>query len=309
MDPARAALQIFNGLVNGSFYALLSLGLAIIFGMLRVVNFAHGTFYMLGAFGAYILLTVLQVPFWPALILAPLGIAVLGMALERTLIRRLYNVDPLYNFLLTFGVTLVIQDAMRLKYGALGRPYTPPEQLRGVTDIGIALYPTYRLFAIAFALVVCVAVYVVLERTRVGMVVRASTEKPALTRALGVNVDLWVTPVFGFGVALAALGGVLAAPILQVSPLMGADVIIVIFAVVVIGGLGSILGAVVAGFLVGLIASFSQILGGIPALTGLPVLGAFFAGLPRLENALVFVVMAIVLLIRPAGLFGRPEAG
>lgn len=305
----RVALQLFNGLVNGSFYALLSLGLAIIFGMLRVVNFAHGAFYMLGAFGAYFLLTAWQIPFWFALVLAPVGVALLGMLLERILIRRLYTVDPLYNFLLTFGIALVVQDVMRLRYGALGRPYVPPAQLRGVTDLGFAFYPTYRLFVIVFALVICILVYLLLERTRIGMVVRASTEKPALTRALGVNVDLWVTPVFGFGIALAALGGVLAAPILQVSPLMGADLIIVIFAVVVIGGLGSIVGAIVAGFLVGLIASFSQIPSTIPVLAEAPVLGPFLTGLPRFENALVFVLMAVVLLIRPAGLFGRPEAG
>ncbi len=298
MNPTLVALQLFDGLVRGSFYALLSLGLAVIFGMLRVVNFAHGAFYMLGAFGAWLLLQRWQAPFWLALVLAALGVGLIGMALERTLIRRLYNVDPLYNFLLTFGLALAVQDAMRLKYGIQGKPYVPPEQLRGVTDIGPTFYPTYRLFAIVFALVVCFAVWFLIERTKVGMIVRAATERPDLTRALGVDVDRWITPVFGFGVALAALGGVMAAPVYQVSPVMGADIIIIIFAVVVIGGLGSILGAVVAGFLVGLIGAFSQII---------PDIGPVDFG--KFENALIFVVMAIVLLVRPAGLFGSAEAG
>ena len=291
LNPSRVALQIFNGLVSGSFYALLSLGLAVIFGMLRVVNFAHGAFYMLGAFVAYLLLQRFEVPFWGALVIAPIVIGLLGMALERTLIRRLYSVNPLYNFLLTFGLALAVQDAMRLRFGIQGKPYAAPEQLRGVTNIGPTFYPTYRLFAIVFSVVVCLAVWFLIERTRVGMIVRAATERPALTRALGVEVDRWITPVFGFGVALAALGGVLAAPVYQVSPVMGADIIIVIFAVVVIGGLGSILGAVVAGLLVGLISALSQIF-----------------GYPQFENALVFVVMAVVLLVRPAGLFGSAEA-
>ena len=287
----QVAIQMFNGLVTGGFYALLSLGLAIIFGVLRVVNFAHGAFYMLGAFGGYILLQEAGIGFWPALVLAPLGVGLLGMLLERVLIRWLYNVDPLYNFLLTFGVSLALTDAMRLRYGVQGIPYRTPPELVGVTNLGFTFYPTYRLFAIVFAIVVCVAVWFLIERTRVGMVVRAATEKPALTRALGVNVDRWITPVFGFGVALAALAGVLAAPIYQVSPLMGADIIIVIFAVVVIGGLGSILGAVVGGVLIGLITALAHIF-----------------NLGRFENAVIFAVMAVVLLVRPAGLFGSPEA-
>ena len=290
MEPGFLALQVFNGLVNGSFYAVLSLGLAIVFGMLRVVNFAHGAFYMLGAFGAYVLKQELGIPFVPALILAPVGVALVGMLLERTLIRRLYDVDPLYNFLLTFGVTLILQDAMRLRYGVQGQPYGTPPELAGAVNLGVLFYPTYRLFIIVFAVAVCVAVWYLIERTRVGMVIRAATEKPELTRALGVDVDRWITPVFGFGVALAALGGVLAAPTRNVAPLMGADLIITIFAVVVIGGLGSIVGAVVAGFLVGVITS----------------LGAVF--FPPLANTLVFILMAVVLLVRPAGLFGSVEA-
>ena len=289
MDPAYLALQVFNGLVNGSFYAVLSLGLAIVFGMLRVVNFAHGAFYMLGAFGAYLLLQA-GVGFWPALVLAPIGVALLGMLLERTLIRRLYVLDPLYNFLLTFGITLILQDGMRLRFGVQGQPYGVPPELTGATNLGVLFYPTYRLFVIVFAVIICVAVWYILERTRIGMVVRAATEKPDLTRALGVNVDRWITPVFGFGVALAALGGVLAAPTRNVAPLMGADLIITIFAVVVIGGLGSILGSVVAGFLVGVIVA----------------LGSVFV--PPLANTLVFILMAVVLLVRPAGLFGNVEA-
>jgi branched-chain amino acid transport system permease protein len=290
LDPGYLTLQIFNGLVNGSFYAVLSLGLAIVFGMLRVVNFAHGAFYMLGAFGAYVLLQQFQINFWVSLVVAPVAIALIGMLLERTLIRRLYNVDPLYNFLLTFGIALILQDAMRLRYGVQGQPYGIPSELAGATNLGLTFFPTYRLFIIAFALVVCAAVWYILERTRIGMVIRASTEKPDLTRALGIDVDRWITPVFGFGVALAALGGVLAAPTRNVAPLMGADLIIVIFAVVVIGGLGSISGAVAAGFLVGVIVA----------------LGSVFV--PPLANTLVFILMAVVLLVRPAGLFGNVEA-
>jgi branched-chain amino acid transport system permease protein len=290
MEPGFLALQVFNGLVNGSFYAVLSLGLAIVFGMLRVVNFAHGAFYMLGAFAAYVLKQELGIPFIPALIVAPICVALAGMLLERALIRRLYDVDPLYNFLLTFGVTLILQDAMRLRYGVQGQPYGTPPELAGAVNLGVLFYPSYRLFIVAFAVAVCIGVWYLIERTRVGMVIRAATEKPELTCALGVDVDRWITPVFGFGVALAALAGVLAAPTRNVAPLMGADLIITIFAVVVIGGLGSIVGAVVAGFLLGVITS----------------LGAVF--FPPLANTLVFILMAVVLLVRPAGLFGTVEA-
>jgi branched-chain amino acid transport system permease protein len=290
MDPAYLAIQVFNGLVSGSFYALLSLGLAIIFGMLRVINFAHGAFYMLGAFGAYVLLQQAGIGFWPALVLVPLAVALLGMALERTLVRRLYDMDPLYNFLLTFGVALFLQDALRLRFGIQGQPYPMPAELAGAATLGPIVYPTYRLFIILFAVVLCVAVWYVVERTRVGMVIRAATERPDLTRALGVDVDRWVTPVFGVGVGLATLGGVLAAPMRNVSPLMGAELIVAIFAVVVIGGMGSILGAVTAGFLVGVLSA----------------LGAVFY--PPLANTLTFILMALVLLVRPAGLFGSAEA-
>jgi branched-chain amino acid transport system permease protein len=289
MNVSYLALQLFNGLVNGSFYALLSLGLAVVFGMLRVVNFAHSILYTLGAFVAYVLLQQAGVPFWISLFVAPAAVGVLGVLLERTLIARLYSVDPLYNFLLTFGVTLVLQDALRLRFGMQGQPYGIPPGLGGVTNLGAVVYPTYRLFVILFAVAVSVGVWLIIERTRIGMVVRAATEKPDLTRALGINVDRWLTPVFGFAVALAALAGVLAAPMRNVFPLMGADLIINVFAVVVIGGLGSILGSVVAGFAVGVITA----------------LGAVF--FPQAANTLTFVLMAVVLLVRPAGLFGTAE--
>lgn len=291
MDAGRLAVLIFNGLVTGSFYAVIALGLAIIFGMMRVVNFAHGAFYMLGAFGAYILLDQWHVGFWWALILAPLVIGAVGMLLERLLFRRLSHLDPLYNFLLSFAVATIIQDAMRLHYGVQGKPYrvTSP-LLAGVKPIGPTFYPTYRLFVILFSVLICIVVWFIIERTRIGMVVRAATEKPALTRALGVNVDRWITPVFGFGVALAALGGVLAAPMQQVKPSMGEDLIIVIFAVVVIGGMGSIAGSVVAGLTIGVVAAVGE---------------AYYS---QISSTLVFIVMAIVLLVRPAGLFGSVEA-
>lgn len=289
MNPSYFSLQLFNGLVNGSFYALLSLGLAVVFGMLRVVNFAHSILYTLGAFVAYILLQLVGVPFWLSLLLAPLVVGLLGILLERALIRRLYAVDPLYNFLLTFGLTLVLQDALRLRFGVQGQPYGTPPGLTGTVNLGALVYPTYRMFVILFAVAVCLAVWFIIERTRIGMVIRAATERPELTRALGINVDRWVTPVFGFAVALAALAGVMAAPMRNVSPLMGADLIINVFAVVVIGGLGSILGSVVAGFAVGVITA----------------LGAVF--FPPLANTLIFVLMALVLLVRPAGLFGTAE--
>jgi branched-chain amino acid transport system permease protein len=289
MNLGYLGLQLFNGLVNGSFYALLSLGLAVVFGMLRVVNFAHSVLYTLGAFVAYVLLQQAGIPFWVSLLVAPVTVAVIGMLLERTLISRLYSVDPLYNFLLTFGVTLVLQDALRLRFGMQGQPYGIPPGLGGVVNLGLVVYPTYRLFVIVFAVAVSVAVWLIIERTRIGMVVRAATEKPDLTRALGIDVDRWITPVFGFAVALAALAGVLAAPMRNVFPLMGADLIINVFAVVVIGGLGSILGSVVAGFAVGVITA----------------IGAVF--FPAAANTLIFVLMAVVLLLRPAGLFGTAE--
>jgi len=252
--------QTVNGLVNGGFYAMLALGLAVIFGMLRVVNFAHGAFYMFGAFGAYLSLREWGLSFWWALLLVPVALGVLGMLLERTMIHRLAGLDPLYNFLLTFGLTLILQDLVKWRYGASSSPYEIPAGLRGTVHIGSFEFPAYRVFAFGFAVLACAVAWWLLARTRVGMVVRAATERPELTGALGIDVGRWVTPVFGFGVALAGLAGVLAAPVQAVNPLMGADLIIVVFAVVVIGGL------------------------------------------------LVFVLMAGVLLWRPAGLFGREES-
>lgn len=283
----------FNGLVSGAFYALLALGLAVIFGMLRVVNFAHGAFYMLGAFGAYVLLAEAGVPFWVALVVVPLALALLGMALERAFVHRLTRLDPLYNFLLTFGLTLILQDLVKLRYGVQSSPYELPAGLRGSVDLGLFDFPTYRVFILGFAVAVCVGVWWALARTRVGMVVRAATERPELTRALGINVGRWVTPVFGFGIALAGLAGVLAAPMRAVNPLMGADLIIVVFAVVVIGGLGSIFGSVAAGFGIGMVQAWAE---------------AYLSAFPIVAQTIVFIVMAAVLLWRPAGLFGRAEA-
>lgn len=288
----------FNGLVGGSFLALLALGLAVIFGMLRVVNFAHGAIYMLGAFGAYVLLDEVGLPFWWALVIIPIGLGLLGIALERAFISRLARLDPLYNFLLTFGLTLILQDAVKARYGAQSAPYTTPQGLAGEVDLGFFKFPTYRVFVLAFAVVICVAVWWLLSRTRIGMVVRASTERPELTAALGINVGRWVTPVFGFGVALAGLAGVLAAPMRSVNPLMGADLIIVVFAVVVIGGLGSIFGSVAAGFAIGLVQAWGDAYAYL-------LMGREHAAL--LSQAIVFLLMAAVLLWRPAGLFGREE--
>jgi branched-chain amino acid transport system permease protein len=284
------AIQLFNGLVNGAFYALLSLGLAVIFGMMRIVNFAHGAFYMLGAFVAYVLLQQAGIGFWPSLVIAPLIIAAAGMLLERFVLRRIAGVDPLFGFLLTFGLSLLIQDAMRLRFGLQGQPYATPAELSGAVSLGAVTYPTYRLFVIAFSLVVSLAVWYAIERTRIGMVVRAATERAELTRALGVDVDRWITPVFGFGLGLAALAGVLAAPMRNVSPLMGSELIILTFAVVVIGGMGSIKGAIAAGFLVGVLSS----------------VGAIFD--PAIEGIVAFALMAVVLLVRPSGLFGSLES-
>jgi branched-chain amino acid transport system permease protein len=280
------AVQLFNGLVNGSFYALLSLGLAVIFGMMRIVNFAHGAFYMLGAFIAYLLLQQAGIGFWPSLVIAPVVIAVAGMLLERVLLRRLTGLDPLYGFLFTFGLTLLIQDAMRLRFGLQGQPYPTPVELAGTVAFGPVTYPVYRLFVVVFCLVASVAVWFVIERTRLGMVVRAATERADLTRAFGVDVDRWITPMFGFGLGLAALAGVLAAPMRNVSPLMGSELIILTFAVVVIGGMGSIAGAIVAGFLVGALSSVIAIFD------------------PAVEGIVAFALMAVLLLVRPSGLFG-----
>ncbi len=289
MTPDYLITQIFNGLVNGGFYALLALGLSIIFGMLRIVNFAHGVMYMLGAFVAYYGAELVHLPFFAALVVAPLVVGAFGLLLETTLLRRLYDLDPLYNLLFTFAVVLVVEDVMRLLAGALGSPYETPAALSGVTNLGFTLYPTYRLFVIVVSIVVCAAVYFAVERSPLGARIRAATEKPELTRAFGIDTSRLVSGVFAFGVALAALAGVLAAPNTNVTPTMGDSIIINTFAIVVIGGLGSILGSVVAGFVLGVVAAFGAVL------------------YPPISNTLIFIVMVLVISFRPAGLFGTAE--
>lgn len=278
-----------QGLAAGSFYALSALGLAIIFGVLGVVNFAHGACYMLGAVVAAVLLDTVGLGFWPALLVVPLIMFAFGVLIERTLVRWLLALDPLYNFLLTFGLTLLLVDLVKRRYGVSGLPYERPDVLRGQIEMGALRLPTYQVFVFVFSLLVCVLVWMLMTRTRIGMIVRASTERSDLAQALGINVGRWVTPVFGFGIALAGLAGVLAAPFRAITADMGSNFIIILFAVVVIGGLGSILGAVVAGFLVGLVEAFGQ------------------AYAPTFAQILIFVLMAVVVLVRPAGLFGREE--
>ncbi|TDD87489.1 branched-chain amino acid ABC transporter permease [Actinomadura darangshiensis] len=282
--------QAFNGLVGGAFYALLALGLAVIFGMLGVVNLSHGAFYMLGAFGAFIALDSFGLNFWLSLVLVPPLLGLAGVVLERLFVRRLTPLDPLYNFLFTFGLALILQDLVKRQYGVNSQQYPRPSQLDGTVDLGLFTYPAYQVFVLGVSALTCLAVWLVLTRSRVGMIVRAATERPELTRALGIDVGRWVTPVFGFGIALAAFAGVLAAPMRAVNPLMGSDLIITVFAVVVIGGLGSVFGSVAAGFAVGLVSALGNLY------------------IPSLSQTLVFILMAAVLLWRPAGLFGREEA-
>jgi branched-chain amino acid transport system permease protein len=275
------------GLINGAFYALLSLGLAVIFGMLNIINFAHGALYMVGAFCAYFLLQLLGLNYWFALIISPIVVGALGMIIERTMLQRLAGLDHLYGLLLTFGLALIIQGVFQNYFGSSGLPYAIPRELSGGTNLGFMFLPNYRGWVIIFSLIVCLATWFIIEKTRLGAYLRAATENPALVRAFGINVPRMVTLTYGFGVGLAALAGVLAAPINQVRPLMGADFIIVVFAVVVIGGMGSILGSIITGFLLGLIEGLTKV---------------FY---PEASNTVIFVIMAIVLLVRPAGLFGR----
>ncbi|MDI9848427.1 branched-chain amino acid ABC transporter permease [Rhodoblastus sp. 17X3] len=279
--------QLLVGLINGAFYALLSLGLAVIFGMLNIVNFAHGALYMMGAFFAWFLLNALHIGYWPALVLAPLGVAIFGMIVERTMLTRLQGLDHIYGLLLTFGLALIIQGLFQNYFGSSGQPYPVPELLKGGANLGFMYLPNYRAWTIVFSLAVCLLTWFAIEKTRLGAVLRAATENPQLTRAFGVNVPRLITLTYGFGVGLAALAGVLAAPIYQVRPLMGADLIVVVFAVVVIGGMGSIMGSIVTGFALGLIEGLTKV---------------FY---PQAANTVVFVVMALVLLVKPAGLFGR----
>jgi branched-chain amino acid transport system permease protein len=280
--------QAFNGLVSGGFFALLALGLSVIFGMLRVVNFAHGAIYTLGAFGAVWLADSAGLGFWYALLLVPIALALAGIVAERLLIHRLMALDPLYNFLLTFGIALVCQDLLRARYGSHSQPYDHAP-VTGSFDLGLFEFPRYQVLTLGISVAVCVAVWLLLTRTRIGVIVRAATERPELTRAFGIDTGRWVTPVFGFGVGLAALAGVLAAPMRAVNSGMGADLIITVFAVVVIGGLGSVFGSVVAGFTIGMLAALGNLY------------------VPVLSQTSVYLLMAAVLLIRPAGLFGKEE--
>ncbi len=279
--------QLLIGLINGSFYALLSLGLAVIFGMLNIINFSHGAQYMLGAFVAYLMLQYSGLGYWPALIIAPLIVGLTGVIIERVFLQWLYKLDHLYGLLLTFGLALIIEGVVRNQYGSAGLPYTMPDSLRGGQNLGFMFLPNYRAWVIVASLGVCIGTWFVIERTRLGAYLRAATENPTLVRAFGINVPVMITLTYGFGVALAAFAGVMAAPIYNVSPQMGSELIIVVFAVVVIGGMGSILGAIVTGFGLGVVEGLTKV---------------FF---PEASNTVIFVIMAIVLLVRPAGLFGR----
>ncbi len=286
--PAVVVLgQLTLGLVNGSFYAMLSLGLAVIFGLMRIVNFAHGAFYTLGAYAALLALQHLGVNYWAALVLAPLVVAALGCLVARTLLRRVYGLDPLYGLLLTFGLALVIEGTLHQYFGSSGQTYPVPDALRGALNLGFMILPVYRAWVIVVSVVVCFATWFVIERTRLGATLRAATENAALVQSFGVNVPLLVVLTYGGGVALAALAGVLSAPIVLVSSSMGTSLVIVVFAVVVIGGMGSILGAIIGGLALGIIEGFTKVL------------------YPEASNIVVFVIMAIVLILRPAGLFGR----
>jgi branched-chain amino acid transport system permease protein len=286
--PIQAFLgQLMLGLVNGAFYAMLSLGLAVIFGLLDVVNFTHGALYMLGAFTAWILLDKAQVNYWLALILSPLIVGALGVVIERVLLKRLYGLDPLYGLLLTFGLALILEGVFVQLYGVSGQSYPVPDALQGATNLGFMVLPNYRAWVVLASIVICLATWFVIERTRLGAYLRAGTENAKLVQAFGVNVPLMVMLTYGAGAALAGLAGVLAAPVYQVQPLMGSNVIIVVFAVVVIGGMGSILGSVITGLGLGVVEGFTRV---------------FY---PEASNIVVFVIMAIVLVIRPAGLFGK----
>ena len=288
--PTQALFgQLLIGLINGSFYALLSLGLAVIFGLLNIINFTHGAQYMMGAFCAWFLLNKLGLNYWWALLLVPVIMGATGVLIERLMLARLYQLDHLYGLLLTFGLALIIQGLFRNHFGSSGLPYRIPAELTGAQNLGFMTLPNYRAWVIVFSLVVCLGTWWVIERTKLGAYLRAATENPTLVRAFGVNVPRMITLTYGFGVGLAALAGVLAAPIYQVNPLMGADLIIVVFAVVVIGGMGSIMGSIVTGFGVGVIEGLTKV---------------FY---PEASNTVIFVIMAIVLLVKPAGLFGRAQ--
>jgi branched-chain amino acid transport system permease protein len=279
--------QVTIGLVNGCFYAMLSLGLAVIFGLLNVINFAHGALYMMGAFGVYLALRWFGISYWPSLVLVPIVVGAFAMVVERLLLRRLAGIDHLYGLLFTFGLALVLEGTFRDIYGSAGLPYATPAQLRGLVDLGFTRVPLYRLWVVAASLAVCLASWFLIERTRLGSFLRAGTENPRLVQALGINLPLMVTLTYGLGAGLAAFAGVLAAPIYQVHPLMGSNLLIIAFAVVVIGGLGSTFGAIVTGLGLGVIEGLSKVV------------------YPEVSSTTVFIIMALVLLLRPAGLFGR----
>jgi branched-chain amino acid transport system permease protein len=286
--PLQAFLgQLLLGLVNGSFYAMLSLGLAVIFGLLGIVNFAHGALYMIGAYVAWLMMEKLGLGFWWALVIAPLVVGGLGVLVERTLLQRLYKIDPIYGLLLTFGLALIAEGVFRDQFGVSGQQYAVPEALQGATNLGFMVLPNYRAFVVFASLLVCLATWWTIERTRLGSYLRAGTENPALVQAFGVNVPMMVMLTYGAGAGLAALAGVLAAPVIQITPLMGSNLIIVVFAVVVIGGMGSILGSILTGLALGLIEGLTKV---------------FY---PEASSIVVFVIMAIVLVLRPAGLFGK----
>jgi branched-chain amino acid transport system permease protein len=286
--PTQALFgQLLIGLINGSFYALLSLGLAVIFGLLNIINFTHGAQYMMGAFVAYFLLNKLGLGYWWALVLVPLAVGATGVIIERLMLSRLYKLDHLYGLLLTFGIALIIEGAFRFEFGSAGSPYAMPESLAGGTNLGFMFLPNYRAWVIVASLAICIGTWFMIERTKLGAYLRAATENPSLVQAFGVNVPRMITLTYGFGVGLAALAGVFAAPIYQVSPQMGSSLIIVVFAVVVIGGMGSIMGSVITGFGLGVIEGLTKV---------------FY---PEASNTVIFVIMAIVLMIRPQGLFGQ----
>ncbi|MGY4831233.1 branched-chain amino acid ABC transporter permease [Sphaerotilaceae bacterium SBD11-9] len=288
--PIQAFLgQLLLGLVNGSFYAMLSLGLAVIFGLLGIVNFAHGALYMIGAYVAWLSLEKFGLNYWAALLLAPLVVGALGVVIERTLLRRLYKLDPIYGLLLTFGLALIAEGVFREQFGVSGQSYPVPDALQGATNLGFMVLPNYRAWVVLASLIVCLGTWLLIEKTRLGATLRAGTENPALVQAFGINVPLMVMFTYAGGAALAAIAGVLAAPIIQVTPLMGSNLIIIVFAVVVIGGMGSILGSILTGLALGLIEGLTKV---------------FY---PEASSIVVFVIMAIVLMIRPAGLFGKEK--
>lgn len=288
--PIQAFMgQLLLGLVNGSFYAMLSLGLAVIFGLLGIVNFAHGALYMIGAYVAWLGAEYAGIGFWWSLLLAPLVVGALGVVIERTLLKHLYKIDPIYGLLLTFGLALIAEGVFREQFGVSGQQYPVPELLQGATNLGFMILPNYRGFVVFASLLVCLVTWYTIERTRLGSYLRAGTENPALVQAFGVNVPMMVMLTYGAGAGLAAMAGVLAAPIIQITPLMGSNLIIIVFAVVVIGGMGSILGSILTGVALGLIEGLTKV---------------FY---PEASSIVVFVIMAIVLMIRPAGLFGKEK--